>query len=110
MTEAEIFNHFAAHGIKTKYGELYLPKAKALDFITACEENGLAIIGIEGFIIVDDSILPQTDLIADYSPSLSPRGTDWIDYSHRCNTAVLEFVQRANSQRNLYFTFVVMSY
>jgi hypothetical protein len=109
MREAEVFDRFAADGVITEYGELYLPKSRALDLIAVCQENDLAIIGIEGFIYDAGKFVPQSDLIADYSTSRASRERDWIEYRDSCNTAAKHFVQSANSRENLYFTFVISS-
>ncbi len=106
LTETQVFEQFAPIGIVSENGEIYIPKRKASDFIDLCENNQLAVIGMEGFIYEDSKFIPQLDLIADYSSS---EFGDWISYMETCNSAARAFIESAKSKDNLFFTFVVLS-
>jgi hypothetical protein len=50
LSEDEIINQFRKHGMTRGAGSLYLKVPTAFDFLAMCQENNLAIIGVEGFI------------------------------------------------------------
>lgn len=107
LTETQVFERFAPIGIAAEGGELYIPKQIASDFIDLCENNDLAVIGIEGLIYEDGKFIPQLDLIADYS-SLHP--VSWTSYKGTCNSAARAFIASSKSPGDLYFSFVISSY
>lgn len=106
LSEEQIYARFTSNGIVTEGGEVYIPKISAAEFIELCEKNDLAVIGIEGLVYSDGNLIPQLDLIADYSSSHS---SDWSSHKLACNSAARTFVHGSNSRENLYFAFVVMS-
>lgn len=106
LSEKQVFDQFISRGVAGDYGELYLPRASSLEFIQACEENDLAVVGIEGFRYEDGKLLPQLDLIADYS---STPDASWSSYKNACNNSARIFVEDSDSRYSLCFSFTVMS-
>ena len=66
MTEDEVLQTFATRGTQIG-GEWFFQPKVCLDLVSECESNGLAVIGIEGFKIDGSEVVPQLDLIADWS-------------------------------------------
>ena len=58
-------------------GEFYLDITSSQDFVSACSGNNFAILGIEGVEIIEQSINPRLDLIADFSTNLM---NDWQEF------------------------------
>ena len=56
-------------------GEFYLAAAAVQRFLEACQGELLAVIGIEGFTLLDGKLMPDLDLIADFSSFLRADGT-----------------------------------
>ena len=72
-----------------------------------CQRRDLAIIGIEGFMLQNEEIIPQLDAIADFS---SVASTDWKTYQATCNKAAKYFLKEMNNdERTMLFNFVVQS-
>ena len=97
---------FSTAGISSEGGELYLSKDSALDFIRACQENDLAVIGLEAFLYEDGKLIPQIDLIADYSSTISH---SWESYKRACNGYSENFVNSVPLAGEVYFSFTVLS-
>jgi hypothetical protein len=66
LSEHELLARFHDYG-QIHGGELYLASTAAHDFVAACQENEIAVVGIEGFKVSGDKRLPLLDGIADYS-------------------------------------------
>ena len=105
MRSQEIYDQHSEYGV-TQGGELYLDPARALDFVTACNDNDLAIIGIEGFLYEQGTIVPQLDMIADFS---STKASNWQEYRTKCNRDAAAFLQRLTRSDNIVCSFVVVS-
>ena len=107
LCEDEIINRFRKRGM-FRGNELYLEVPVALDFWATCEENNLAIIGIEGFWYnaEKDSIQPIMDYIEDYSEF---EASDWEAYRDRCNQLGKDFLRKLPSRADLVVNFVAVS-
>jgi hypothetical protein len=106
FTEQNLFELHRDRGI-VQVGELYLPIDKSFGFLDDCQGSDLAIIGIEGFILQNQNIVPLLDAIADFS---SVDSRDWKTYQATCNKAAECFLKEMNNdERNLLFNFVVES-
>lgn len=47
--------------------ELYLSTIDALRLVQECDENNLAIVGMEGFTLRNGFLYPNSDMIADFT-------------------------------------------
>ncbi len=83
---------------------LFVPK-EALFFIIECKKNNMAIIGIEGFIKIDKKILPQLEMIADFS---NYKESNWVDYVEKCAKSAQKFINYFSKVPNVVFQFVVL--
>ncbi|MCZ8049795.1 MAG: hypothetical protein GPI90_20905 [Microcystis aeruginosa K13-05] len=106
LKEQQLFDLYSSYGF-TQGGELYLPISHSLKFLQDCQQNELAIIGIEGFIYEEGEISPQLDLIADFS---SISASDWQNYQNICNSAAKNFLLGVNiKDKSMVFNFVILS-
>ncbi len=108
LSENEITNRFRQCGMTRGAGELYLELPIALDFLATCEENNLAVIGVEGFIYHEEkgSIEAKMDYIADYSDVKTP---NWEQYRNLCNHLSKDFLGHLPSKAGLVVNLVVLS-
>ena len=108
LSEKEITNSFRKHGMTRGAGELYLEVPSAFNFLTTCQENNLAVIGIEGFIYHKENgaIEAKMDYIADYSNMKTP---SWEEYRDLCNQLSEDFLCHLPSKVELVVNLVVLS-
>ena len=108
LSEDEITNRFRKYGMTRGGGELYLEVPMALNFLTTCQENSLAVIGIEGFIYhrENGTIEAKMDYIADYSYVKAP---SWEEYRDSCNQFSKDFLGHLPSKAGLVVNCVVLS-
>jgi hypothetical protein len=106
LSEEQVFEQFRSRGVGGSHEELYLPKASSLEFIKACDRNDLAVVGLEGFKYEDGKLLPQLDLIADYSLTTA---ASWSSYRQRCNNSAQMFIEESDARENFCFSFTVIS-
>ncbi|MFM0028371.1 hypothetical protein PQR70_19145 [Paraburkholderia madseniana] len=87
--------------------EIYVEGEAALGIPADCEDNNVAIIGVDTFTITPGSTYPHLDGIADYSPKVR---RPWDDFRQRCNKAALEFMQEMLTEKgaNTYFSVVII--
>ena len=105
LSENEIIEHFRKNGI-FQGGELYLATPAALKFLTNCEENDLAVIGVEGFQYHCGKVKPLLDQIADYS---SAKASRWEEFRDVCNTSCKAFIFGLPQEEELVVNFTVLS-
>jgi hypothetical protein len=86
-------------------GEVYVPAPAAGDVFRICDELGFAILGVEGFVVRDDKVKPDLDLIADFSSLLEHAG-EWESLAARTREEAQTFVQGVPPSRHLNFTVV----
>jgi hypothetical protein len=83
---------------------VYYPAWNALEFIALCDSAKLAVIGIEGYIIEGRDIVPQMNIIADWSAIKRPT---WEEFYAACNLESRNFVARYQHS-HLYFDFTII--
>lgn len=105
LFENEIIDYFRKHGI-FQGEELYLDIPTALKFLTVCEENDLAIMGIECFQYNGGKIKPVLDQIADYS---SAEAANWEEFRNLCNNSCKAFIYSLLTEDALVVNFTVLS-
>jgi len=107
LAENEIIHRFREHGMFQGH-ELYLKVPIALNFLTTCQENNLAIIGVEGFLSNDEEgwIQPIMDYIEDYS---DVEALNWEAYRNSCHQRARDFLCNLPSRPDLVINFVVVS-
>lgn len=86
--------------------EVYLDAGTAAEYVRDCENENVAILGIEGFLLRGDDLIPQMDLICDFSPRDSSLG--WEQYRAQVNRDALTFLNGVNDRDALVFEFEVL--
>jgi hypothetical protein len=87
-------------------GERYFDLATAPTYVEACDESDLAIIGIEGFEIQNETVTPKMDLIADFSTLVT--ATTWLRLREQATRAAKEFLSQIRD-RQIYVNFTLLS-
>ena len=87
-------------------GELYLSSTAAHDFVAACQENEIAVVGIEGFRVSGGKRIPLLDCIADYSATSAHT---WQDFCRLCHEYSHKFLSAQPLDQNMVFNLVTMS-
>jgi hypothetical protein len=70
-------------------GEFYVRADAAVAYLDACAQNGLVVLGVEGFLRTGGKrgkLIPRWDLIADFSGLRESNNNDWettVKASHR---------------------------
>jgi hypothetical protein len=105
LSEHELLARFHDYG-QIHGGELYLASTAAHDFVAACQENEIAVVGIEGFKVSGDKRLPLLDCIADYSATSADT---WQDFCRLCNKYSHEFLAAQPLDQHIVFNLVTMS-
>ena len=92
------------HGdVVSRGGEHFLDRHAALEFVAMCEQDNLAVIGIEGFRVTENGTQPDLEYIADYSSRLD--AFEWPAVRCANNDDAKRFIELAPNI--LYFSFVV---
>ncbi|MBE9111625.1 hypothetical protein IQ273_19650 [Nodosilinea sp. LEGE 07298] len=99
----DIFEQYRQYGIVSGE-ELYMPSQYAIGFVEDCSLRDIAVIGIEGFLIADQRIMPLLDEIADFSSIVSP---DWQAFTNQCNAAAKKFLEISSRDQTRFFSFVL---
>ncbi len=105
LSEHDLLTRFRNRG-QIHGGELYLSSAAAHDFVAACQENAIAVVGIEGFKVSGGKKLPLLDCIADYSATSADT---WQDFCRLCNEYSHKFLSAQPLDQNIVFNLVTMS-
>ena len=105
LSENEIIAHFRQNGV-FQGGELYLEIPTALKFLTRCDENDLAVIGVEGFQYRCGKVKPLLDQIADYS---SAKASRWEEFRDICNQSCKDFIFGLPQEEGLVVNFIILS-
>ena len=91
---------------------LYFRLDDAKQLVKECEENDLAVIGIEGLTLDEKGITPHLDLIADHTAlAVDWGGYSWDRFRSKCNASALNFLEMAEKtadKTNLVFDFALM--
>ena len=102
--EQQIIEEYLQHGVMSGK-ELIVRSEAALSFINACDRIGLAIVGIEGFTISDQQVMPHLDMIADFSDI---KAMTWDEYKRASLEAARNFETQFLSRHELGFNFVLL--
>lgn len=86
--------------------ERYFDLATAPTYVEACEQSDLAIIGIEGFEIENETLTPRMDLIADFSKLATL--TTWPQLREQATWAAKEFLSQIR-ERQVFLNFTLLS-
>lgn len=103
MLEQDLYGRFAEVAVK-RGNEMYFDRATALAFISACDVEDFAVIGIEGVRITRHATRPDPAWIADFS---SGPQRPWDDTRRANNEEARDFVRRAPG--DLAFSIVICS-
>ncbi len=101
LPAAQLIDAFRSRGV-VQAGELYLGLTEALDLVSFCAKNDLAVVGVEGFEHAAGTLTPQLDMIADCSGVEADAWQTFRESSNRCARAFLRSLpQRAGLVVNL---------
>ena len=78
---------------------MYLPISVADDFVDACVDASLAIVGIEGFQVEGELLRPDLNLIADFSSIVDER-KEWDCRVRSSQVAARRFVELLRLEGN----------
>jgi hypothetical protein len=87
-------------------GEIYFKEDSFIKLIELCCQNNIALIGIEGFEVDGEKIIPVADLIADFSDA---DANSWDEYIKICNSSAKLFFDQVSKGSNLLFNFTLQS-
>jgi hypothetical protein len=85
-------------------GEIYFKEDSFIKLLELCRQNNIAIIGIEGFEVDGEKIIPVADLIADYSDA---DANSWEEYIKICNSSAKLFFEQVLKGSSLLFNFTL---
>ena len=105
LDEKGVFAQFNRRGT-LRGGELYLPLGAALDLIRVCEENGLTVVGVEGFVIDGGKTAPLMDAIGDFSGTAAK---SWEEYRRLNNGAAEVFLKNRRPDDRVAYSVTVLS-
>jgi len=79
----------------------------ALVFIRFCQERGLIVLGVEGFVRNEESVEPQLDMISRFRIS-EPKWSDKVEaFAEAASRMIRSILEDRDNRRNLYFVFSV---
>ncbi|MFM0227217.1 hypothetical protein [Paraburkholderia dipogonis] len=96
MEKGQLYGVFIERAAVQLGIEIFLRYDEARQFVSACQNAGMAILGIDGVRIDSRQVMPYIDAIADYSPT---RVLEWDEYRDRCNRLALEFLRQAAAEK-----------
>lgn len=100
-----VFGQYRQYGFVSG-GEFYIPSQYAINFVEDCSLRNIAVIGVEGFLIFDQKIMPLLDEIADFSSVVAP---DWQNFVDQCNVAAKRFLEIYGEDQKKIFSFVFIN-
>jgi hypothetical protein len=106
LTEHELLSIYLGRAAHVVGSEMYFAPDVALEFLAACEENNLALIGIEAFVFQDPELMPQLDLIAGRS---RPSAKTWRTFRDGCNQSARAFLEQLPARENLVLSLTVLA-
>jgi len=90
-SETELMQSFDGKGVKSGE-ELIVFKEYCREFVNECENAGFAVLGIEGFFLLQDGhVKPNLDEIADFS---DVHAGSWDEYREACSKAANLFIEK----------------
>lgn len=102
MSFDEILNKFRQRGT-VRGQELLLTPGDALEALSYCDRNDVAVVGVEAFLLRGDATEPLPDFIADCSP---PASSNWRSYCEIANTCARTFLGQLPPLQSLYVSLV----
>lgn len=87
-------------------GEIYLTPESGIACIAVCQEDDLAVVGVEGFVIDEGSTVPLIDQIADFSQL---RAIDWSSFRNESNREAIEFINQLPRSVGLHVSLTLLS-
>ena len=105
--EDAVLEQFREHAIDRGSAEEYFPASLGPAIVSACEQNDLAVIGIEGFLFEDGFTCPQMELIRDFG-MMAPISS-WEEHRRTCNHLARAFVRALDWWCGLFLNFVFTS-
>jgi hypothetical protein len=94
-SEAELMQSFGRKGVKSGE-ELIVFKEYCREFVRECENAGFAVLGIEGFFLLQNGhVKPNLDEIADFS---DVQAGSWDEYREACSKAADLFIEEMLSR------------
>jgi hypothetical protein len=103
--EEDIWCQFSSRGL-TRGGEVYLDIGVMQKMVAEVERSNLLIVGIEGFLLSEESLQPRLDLIADFSDASAD---SWEEMRRICNKAARDWIESINKNSALYLTATILS-
>jgi hypothetical protein len=94
------------HRGRSRGGEIYLTPEAAIDCVRVCEENDVAVVGVEGFILDEASTAPLLDEIADFSELAA---VEWASFRQEVNREAVEFIKELPKRVGLNVTLTLLS-
>lgn len=94
----EILERFRHRG-EFRGGEILITPEDALEAVSLCDQNDVAILGVEAFQLSADGTTPFPDLIADCSPTAS---LSWRKYCDVANACARTFLMQMPARPSLY--------
>ncbi len=107
MKPDELRKYIETRGVE--YLEIaYISARLATEIVKISIERDIAIIGIEGFIQTRDGVIPQIDLIADFS--FAGEIINWEDYKQMCIKGAERYIEEGLSNKeNIVLNFTILT-
>ncbi len=86
--------------------EPFLARDDALEYVNECERLDLAILGIEGFALLDRGLQCDGDLLRDYGKL---HAATWDEFRAASNAAARAFLSGSTGERNRVFNLMPCS-
>jgi hypothetical protein len=107
LTQHELLSVYLGRAAYVAGIEMYFDREVALEFLTDCQENKLAVIGVEGFVLNDLGLIRQPDLRVDYSETAEKT---WRDFRDNCNRAARILLEQLPERENLVLSLTLVSH
>ncbi|KWX80494.1 hypothetical protein AMQ84_03380 [Paenibacillus riograndensis] len=108
--EEIIFNKYSDFGYKSVSGELYLPFKWALKLVEECNEQEIAVIGLDFVHINSTKIVPVSPLNGVDCSGLLYKHKIWVEVVKECNDFVINvLINEQNRDSTQYCNFVLLS-
>jgi hypothetical protein len=104
ITQQQLEANFTGRALLSG-GEQYFDIPTSFDFIESCGKNGFAVIGVEGFEIIEGKLAPRMDLIADFSELNAPI---WSEFMDCANHSAISFAKEIEN-RSVLLGFTILS-
>ena len=106
LSEEEVLEQFRGKA-RLADGDIYLAQDDVSALVNVCQENDLAVLGLEGGTHDGKNFLPNLDMILDCS--LDGPLTTWEEKRDICNRSALDFLESLARPEDLLLIPVLMS-